>query len=481
MGQEFNEANGGADYPGVRATLVRHGSMGALMDHWGDRESVSSYLDRCRVDTPAKVVAATWERVNLFRPEGVGKVVDLGAGDGRFALEGCYRSYVGYEIDRERSAGAVLPAKARLLTRCAFADDKSDADVCIGNPPFVRNQQMPASWLREVRELVRLRTGVVPSGLANAWQYFFLNALARVKSDGLAALVVPFEWVSRPSSAALRDYIGQERWDVHVYRLPDGEFPRVLTTASISIVDKRGTKGQWRFFEVLADGKSRRLESATGHRTEVLEYVRAADIGAFRARARRGLSPGTQKVLVLSEDERNQHGLQRGRDVVECVTSLRHVDESVWNLGEKAFERHYVDEGRKCWLIRPNKEPSAELSEYLEGVPEAARRTKTCLERPEWWRFPMPEVPDLLFAQGFRGRFPKVVRNSVGARAVGGVCGIYDATEAQVEELKARVGEMDLREYVVPYSSGFHKVEINQVNGLLATLARNEGCSNGGK
>ena len=182
MVQVFRDANGGADSTGVRAT--GHGSIEALTDHWGDRESVCSYLGRCSVDTPAKLVAATWERVDLFRPEGVGKVVDLGAGDGRFALHGRYRSYVGYEIDEGRSAGASLPEKARLLTRCAFADGESDADVCIGNPPFVRNQQMPERWLREVREVVRRRTGVVPSGLANAWQYFFLNALARLRAMG---------------------------------------------------------------------------------------------------------------------------------------------------------------------------------------------------------------------------------------------------------------------------------------------------------
>ena len=207
MGQELNWEQVAPEYSALGESSAPHRAVGALTEHWGDRASVWSYLDRCRVDTPAKVVVAAWQRVRLFRTEGVGKVVDLGAGDGRFALGGCYRSYVGYEIDQDRSAETVLPAKAKLLTQCAFADDKSDADLCIENPPFVRNQQIPASWLREVRELVRRRTGVMPSGLANAWQYFFFNALARLKSDGLAALVVPFEWVSRPSTAALRSYI----------------------------------------------------------------------------------------------------------------------------------------------------------------------------------------------------------------------------------------------------------------------------------
>ena len=92
----------------------------------------------------------------------------------------------------------------------------------------------------------------------------------------------------------------------------------------------------------------------------------------------------------------------------------------------------------------------------------------TCQQRPVWWRFTMPVVPTMLFAQGFRDRFPKAVRNSVGAHAVGGVCGIYNARERQIEELTAGLGNMDLREHVVAYSSGFFKIEINQINALLA-------------
>ena len=77
----------------------------------------------------------------------------------------------------------------------------------------------------------------------------------------------------------------------------------------------------------------------------------------------------------------------------------------------------------------------------------------------------------MLFAQGFREKFPKVVRNSVGAHAVGGVCGIYDASDMQVDELTDKLGGVDLRDHVVSYSSGFYKVEINQINALLANLA----------
>ena len=97
--------------------------------------------------------------------------------------------------------------------------------------------------------LCRQRTGVHVSGLANAWQYFFLNALASLKADGLAALIVPFEWVSRPSAKTLRAYIREQQWNVYVYRLRDPGFARVLTTASITVVDKAARDGKWEFHD----------------------------------------------------------------------------------------------------------------------------------------------------------------------------------------------------------------------------------------
>lgn len=445
-----------------------------VTESWGDRLSVSSYLDRCQVDTPVAVVRCAWKRVWELRPGKIGKVVDLGAGDGRFGRYGSFESYVGYEIDENRSANAQLPANARLLICCAFSDYEADADVCIGNPPFVRNQQIPGDWRRYVHGLVRERTGVSVSGLANAWQYFFLNALARLKSDGLAALIVPFEWVSRPSAEALRRYIRESKWNVYVYRLADAGFAGVLTTASITVVDKAAREGQWELHDETPDGDDRLMASASGSPSGVLTYLRASDLAAKQPRAKRGLSPGTQKVLTLTEAQRRNHSLRKDGDVVPCITSLRHLSEELADLDEDTFRKHYVEEGRRCWLIRTDHEPSAELSAYIESVPVEERQTKTCLNRPEWWRFKMPEVPSMLFAQGFRGRFPKVVKNVVGGYAVGGVCGIYNADEDVVDELTGGLGGMDLRDRVVAYSSGFYKIEINQINALLA-----RSCSNG--
>lgn len=437
-----------------------------LTRHWGAWETVSLYLDRCQVDTPDNVVAATWNHV-LQQRNKVGKVLDFGAGDGRFAGFGDYSEYVGYEIDSARCRNAVLPPNACLINQCAFSDEIVDADLCIGNPPFVRNQDLPEGWRQKASNFLLRRTNVAISGLANAWQYFFLLALASVKPDGLCALVIPYEWVSRPSVKALRDYIQAQQWNVSVYRLIDTTFDSVLTTSSITIVDKSKKDSVWRYFEETATGDYTQLQSPSGASAGVLPYLSRSEIPKSGPRAVRGLSPGTQKVLTLTEGERVRSGLSIGKDVVPCVTTLRHLTTEVKELSKATFREYYRTSGQKCWLIRTDAEKSRELTAYLDAIPPEEYQTSTCLEREEWWRFNMPPVPSLLMAMSFKGAFPKAVRNTISARAVGGVCGVYNLSTAQISRLTTGLEGTDIRLRVVAHSNGFRKVEVNQLNALL--------------
>ena len=434
---------------------------------WSDAD-MGLYLDRCQIDTPDRLVQATWAHVRARR-EHVDTVIDFGAGDGRFAMHGAYGNYLGYEIDRNRCEGADLPPNARLVHRCAFAGRVASADLCIGNPPFVRNQDLPAGWRAEVAELLRRRSGVAISGLANAWQYFLLLALTSVRDDGLCALVIPYEWASRPSCASLREYIREKGWDVEVYRLGDMAFDSVLTTASITVIDKAGTSGTWRFFEEGADGGYAELGSVSGHAEGHLGYVRPAGTSR-QPRAIRGLSPGTQKALTLTEAERARAGLRVGFDVVGCVTSLRHLPHGLTTLDQGAFERHFRRAGARCWLIRTDHPPSNALLAYLDAVPYEVRQTSTCLARDTWWRFKMPDTPGLLIATSFKGNFPKLVTNEAGIRAVGGVAGIHNVDIAAAPQVAAILSSLDIRDRIVSHANGLRKIEINQLNGLLADV-----------
>jgi len=79
----------------------------------------------------------------------------------------------------------------------------------------------------------------------------------------------------------------------------------------------------------------------------------------------------------------------------------------------------------------------------------------------------MPPVADVLISMSFKGSFPKAVRNTARARAVGGVYGIHNATSDQAEYITGGLGGIDIRGRVVAHSNGLRKIEVSQLNTLL--------------
>jgi len=439
-------------------------SIEALTRDWGRADDVNLYLDRCQHDTPTDVVSRVWTLIKTRRSK-ISKVVDFGAGDGRFAIGGEYERYIGYEIDPQRRRKLQLPNRARIIHSCAFSSSITDASLCLGNPPFVRNQDLPRDWRRRAAAVIEKRTGVTVSGLANAWQYFALLALASTKPDGLVALVMPFEWVSRPSASALRDFIAHNKWDVAVHRLHDETFNHVLTTSSITLIDKNTTDGSWTYFADRGNTTFRSMPSSTGSQSGLIHYSRRS--GDREVFARRGLSPGTQEVLTLTEQERVDNDLHIRTDVVRCVTSLRVISGACRSLTRAVFDKKYRDSGAKCWLIRTDRVPTSRLKKYLERVPEEKRKTSTCDLRDKWWRFTLPESPSILVASGFNGARPKAVRNAIGAVAVGSVSGIFGLTAQRARELTNALHVARFRSRIVAHSNGLRKVEIGQLETFL--------------
>lgn len=456
----------------VAATIDQQPAVGAahgtvLVDveaHAQHLRTDPLYLDRCQVDTPDHLVRMVWEFVSQRR-RSIRSVVDFGAGDARFARYGSFDEYTGYEIDEKRTRLGAVDDRIRMIHSCAFSHHDQTADLCIGNPPYVRNQDLPLGWRQMAAAEVLERTGVALSGLANAWQYFLMLALWSVSEKGLVAQVVPFEWVSRPAAGPIRDYIRSMGWTIDVYRLRDGVFGGVQTAASITVVDKLG-HGDWRFHDVGANGEVQRIPSPTGSKTRVLEYRRVST--EDQPRAKRGLSPGSQRIFTLTEGERVHAGLRIGSDVVPCVTSLRVIPPDLADLSLGTFNKYFRQAGVKCWLIRTDRDPSTRLRAYLAEIDESDYQTSTCLSREQWWRFPMPvSSPQVLVAQAFKGKSPKAVLNEAGAHAVGGVAGIYNVAD-QSRQVVDLLRATDVQSMVVPYSNGMNKLEINQLNALLS-------------
>lgn len=430
-----------------------------------------SHLTRCQVETPHDVVQLVWNLISNQRPDQVfDTVLDLGAGDGRFSRAADrYNKYVGIERDKAKAAKAKMPSNAKLIVADAFAWKGKNFDLCIGNPPYIRHHGLEPAWRDSALQTIIKSGGPALKKTANAFIIFLAQALIRTNSNGLVAQVVPYEWVSRPSASELRNFIDANGWSVHVYRFDTDIFPTVLTTASITIIDKSMRDGKWHFGTITREGVVTAADHASGTPLKVISYKH----GTEKCRALRGLSPGGQEIFVLTEEERLFYSLRKGRDVRPCVTSLRSLEQEMALLDKESFERRFVRTGTRCWLIRSDLDKhSPELARYLESVPSAAwERYSTCRNRETWWRYRPHPAPALLVASGFTQKAPKILVNEVGAVAVGSVYGVLLADTSTTPDMMAnRLRTFDFHERLVHHSNGLKKLEVKQLNAVLSEL-----------
>lgn len=393
----------------------------------------------------------------------------MGAGDCRFAKGGAFDRYVGVEIDRKRISTANVPRNGKIVHDCVFRHAPANYHACIGNPPYARHHDIQTVWKERTVARLERELDISLNKHCNLYIYFFCLGLLKSSEDGLVALLIPYEWVSRPSAKALREYIQRHRWNVAVYRFQMPIFEGVMTTASVSIVDKAKAEGRWNYYDITPTYNVVKRQGIADSRHGVLDYAERGKIWGLR-----GLSPGSQRIFTLTEGERIRNGLRK-RDVVPCVTTLRNVPRDLRSLSRVAFEKHFVQAGEKCWLIRSyENKRSNTLNAYLGSVPPKARQTYTCQNQTPWFKYLSHPVPKILFSSGFTAFGPKVLVNSVGASAVGSVWGIHTKKRLALRRLQAYLLKINFERQVVAHAKTLKKVEVKQLNAVLNTFVEQE-------
>ena len=424
-------------------------------------------LSQSQVTTPERVVRLFWDLTKRYR-EHLRSVLDMGAGDCRFAVGGNFDRYTGVEIDKTRITGEV-PKNGEIIHGCAFRHKQGGYDACIGNPPYARHHDIQSAWKERTVARLERELNIPLNRYCNLYIYFLCLALSKSRPQGLVALIIPYEWVSRPSAKALREYIQRQSWNVAVFRFQMPIFASVMTTASISIIDKARQDGRWTYYDITPSYDVVSRTGITDSRGGVLDYANRGRIWGLR-----GLSPGSQKIFTLTEGERIRAGLSK-RDVVPCVTSLKNVPRGLRLLSKTAFEKYFVESGDKCWLLRSNEaRRSDELNAYLDAVPREVRATYTCENQTPWFNFRHHPVPQILFSSGFTSFGPKVLINSVHARAVGSVWGVHAKRKLPLRRLQDYLLGINFESQVVAHAEKLKKVEVKQLNAVLNAFDEQE-------
>jgi hypothetical protein len=144
-------------------------------------------------------------------------------------------------------------------------------------------------------------------------------------------------------------------------------------------------------------------------------------------------------------------------------------------LSYAAFQKQFVQAGRRCWLIRSHKDKrSSALNAYLEAVPEKERQNYTCRNRSPWFKYRPHPVPKILFSSGFTKFGPKVVVNSVGAYAVGSVWGIHSEDRLPLRRLQTCLLRINFEKQIVAHAKSLKKVEVKQLNTVLSAFVEQE-------
>ena len=197
--------------------------------------------------TPSAIVAAmlAWA-AEVGSPA---RVVDPGAGSGRFLLEAGRRfnsaELVGIEIDplaaavaRGNLAAAGLCRRARIVLgdwRAGCDLGQGGRSLFIGNPPYVRHHLIEPCWkewlVRRARDL-----SLSASQLAGLHVYFLLATALRARDGDFGAFITAAEWLDVNYGSLVRElFLGRLGGQGIVVIEPTAvPFPDAATTAAIT-------------------------------------------------------------------------------------------------------------------------------------------------------------------------------------------------------------------------------------------------------
>lgn len=113
-------------------------------------------------------------------------------------------------------------------------------NLILANPPYVRHHHISRADKERLRRLARTLTGVDVSGLAGLYVYFVLIATAWLEDGGLAAWLIPSEFMDVNYGASLKQFLTDRVSLIRVHRFApdDVQFGDALVSSAVLVFRK---------------------------------------------------------------------------------------------------------------------------------------------------------------------------------------------------------------------------------------------------
>ncbi len=420
------------------------------------------------------------------REENPMRVVDAGAGTGRFTLAMAKRFQNCRIVAVEKNPALALILRANLAAAQVFeridvaVNDYREltlppvdgSTLFIGNPPYVRHHDIEPAWKHWYSEAFA-RFGIKASALAGLHLHFFLKTLLLAAPGDSGCFITAAEWLDVGYGDALRRLLAKEMGctSVHLVDHSAPVFEDALTSAAITCFEVGSSRRKINFHTLKSSQGNLRIEesrSATavdaGETPRWSTLVHGAparkegmvELGDY-FKIQRGQVTGMNEVWVAG---RHAAGLP-ATVLFPAVTKAQElISLPTCRLDQDLFLRKVIDLPADLSIF--SGEERQRIESFLAWAREQeADRTYIALHRSPWWRVNLRQAAPILMT--YMGRRPPVfVRNFCGARHINIAHGLYPRetfTEADMERLVLWLNENVSIKSGRTYAGGLTKFE----------------------
>ena len=409
------------------------------------------------------------------------RVVDPGAGSGRFLLAAAERfpdaALIGVEIDpvaalllRANLSVRGLMHRSLVLVGDYRAIDLPPANgrsLFIGNPPYLRHHGIAPAWKDWYAATAR-RYGVEASRLAGLHLHFFLRTLELAKPGDLGCLVTAAEWLDVNYGAPLRQLLVTSLGITALHQLDPKALPfaDAVTTGVITGFEVGARPERVRVDRVASVAKLADLSSGEAVARETLA---ATPRWSLIARPARAVPPGW---IELGEICRVHRGQVTGGNAVWIAGphSAGLPAQFLFPAITKAYELRTGDVLRDPSRLRRVIDlprdlvgmQSDAIQRFLAWAKEqGADLSYIARHRKAWWAVEL-KAPAPILCTYMARRPPAFVRNLCGARHINIAHGLYPREkldDATLDALAAFLRENVAQAAGRTYAGGLTKFE----------------------
>ncbi len=154
----------------------------------------------------------------------------------------------GIELDKSfaEAAKAIWQRQGLRVIQGDFTRQKPESvyNIVLTNPPYVRHHHLAAEEKQRLRALAQNATGLRLSGLAGLYCYFLLIAHDWLAENGLAAWLIPSEFMDVNYGDEVKRYLTERVSLLQIHRFcpSDVQFDDALVSSAIVIFEKRKPK-----------------------------------------------------------------------------------------------------------------------------------------------------------------------------------------------------------------------------------------------